>query len=537
MIIYNSNKKLVGIDAGDLKTLGFKSLAALQTEAADFADLFVKTPGHVHNFKHVHWIDFVLCAKSTQESKAIIHANDKNFKVNLEVKTFYLSDSPSEEAFLVNLNSIRNLSSDEKTEIATELQTRVAPSPAPLEPIRPSNDEPLDIDMDDFDDAPNDVQEIVDDPYAVVEDEVVDIYEPSEEDLANIGEAEVETDDYYKEEEEEEEAQPEVSQEIEVDIEEDFDDDMEEFTFDPQKTAEALEMPISLIEEFIEDFIAQAKEFKNSLYTAVEQDDMIELQAYSHKLKGVAANLRVNDALDILSKINKSKDFTTSKRDLDVFYRIISKLAGEKIVSKKSASIEDDHVISIDEEEPSKIELSNISIDEDDELLEIVEDDFDKLEIVEDDLDAIEIDMDEEEEEEDDIPLIISDDFDILDDAMNDTIEESELNEDVVAVQSYSKKSAASDIGIDDDNFSELFDDYVNESQILIDSMDGAIFNNIAEVWIEAAIKLKGMSDNMRIGNFSTDLEVLITTKDADEAKSALTNIQSAIFEIIETKD
>jgi len=529
MIIYNSHKKLVGIDAGDLKILGFKSLAALQAEAVDFADLFVKTPGHVHNFKHVHWIDFVLCAKSTQDSKAIIHANDKNFKVNLEVKTFYLSDSPSEEAFLVNLNSIRNLSSDENTVIASELQTRVSPSPAPLEPIRPSNDEPLDIDMDDN-------KEIVDDPYAVIEDEVIDIYEPSEEDLAHIGEAEVETDDDYYEEEVVVVVQPEVSQAIELDTPIELPvDDMEEFIFDPQKTAEALEMPISLIEEFIEDFITQAKEFKDSLYTAVEQDDMIELQAYSHKLKGVAANLRVNDALDILSKINKSKDFTTSKRDLDIFYRIISRLAGEKVFSNKHATIEDDHIVSIVEDEPSKISLSDISIDEDDELLEIVEDDFDKLEIIEDNLDTIEINMDDDEEDE--IPLVISDDFDILDDAMQEIIQESELKEEIEVVQSYSKKSAASDIGIDDDNFNELFNDYVNESQILIDSMDGAISNNIAEVWIEAAIKLKGMSDNMRIGNFSTDLEVLITTKDANDAKSALTNIQSAIFEIIETKD
>ena len=62
MLIYNYQKEFVGIDESDLKALGFSDLAQLRSESADFANFFVKTPGFVHNFKHVHWIDFVTCA-------------------------------------------------------------------------------------------------------------------------------------------------------------------------------------------------------------------------------------------------------------------------------------------------------------------------------------------------------------------------------------------------------------------------------------------------------------------------------------------
>ncbi len=510
MIIYNSNKEFVGIDEADLKSLGFKNLASLQAEAADFADLFVKTPGHVHNFKHVHWIDFVLCAKSVQESKAIIHANGKNFKVNLEIKTTYLTDAPSTQAFTVSLNNFGNLSADEKTEISNELQTRVSPIAAPIQTVvadeePKTQEESIDIDLDELQTPSIDV---VQDPYETQEDDIVDIYEPTQEELSEIGEAEVE--------EVEESIEIEMEEvEDSIELEDEVEDEDEIFAFDPKKTAEALEMPISLIEEFIEDFISQAKEFKDALYNAVAQDDMIELQAYSHKLKGVAANLRVNDALEILTKINKAKDFTTSKKDLDSFYKIISKLSGEKIQTTKTKVVK----------KPS------VSIEDDDELLEIVDDDAPAVVI---DNEELELNIDEDEDE---MELVISDDFDILDDAITEIIQESDEKEQELQPQKFDKQSVALEIGITEEIFNELFDDYIDESQNLIDSIENAIANNIPEVWRESAIKLKGMSDNMRINSFKTDLKILITTTSTDDAKSALEKIQTTLFQILEKKD
>jgi len=451
MIIYNYNKEFIGIDQADLKALGFKDLSQLQSETADFADLFVKTPGHIHNFKHVHWIDFVLCAKSTDESKAIIHVNGKNFKVNLEIKILFLNDAPSSRAFAITLGNLKSLSKDEKIEIATEPQT--------------------------------------------IETPIVDLYDEAEDivelDSKDLHEDEIIVDPYVQEFEDENE--DEII-------------DIHDFTFDLQKTAEALEMPLSLIEEFIEDFINQAKEFKEKLYKAVEDNDMIELQALSHKLKGVAANLRVHDALEILSKINKAKDFATSKKDLDLFYEIISKLSGEEVLPQETAQT---------------TQTKATEEDELDEILEIIDGDYDYE-------DNIEIDLEDDDDNDDDDLLIIPDDFDIIDDDNDD-----DTSEDL----QYNKTMAADEIGLDSSSFNELFDDYISESQNLVMSIEDAIQANDSDNWKNIAFKLKGMSDNMRINNFVSELEVLIHTKDSQEAKTALEKIQTKIFEILKIKD
>jgi len=501
MIIYNANKEFLGIDEADLKALGYSNLASLQAESTDFADLLVKTPGHVHNFKHVHWIDFVLCAKSTQESRAIIHANEKNFKVILEVKTIYLSDAPSSKAYIIILNNLKNLSSEERSNISSELKERVAPHTTQI----PLN-EPI-------------TTTIIEDPYSIIEEDednqvVVDIYEANEEELANIGKAEVEEQKFAIALEEE---PHETTQEVDLD---EFESN--EFIFDPQKTAEILEMPLSLIEEFVEDFIAQAKEFKKSLYDAEAEEDLTNLQAYSHKLKGVAANLRIEHALEILTKINKAKDFTTSKKDLDAFYFIIEKL------SQGEQELQETNIPKIDDPLDDAID---INLEEENEVLEIIEDDFDLVEI-DDDLDSP-----EEIPEE----LIISDDIEIVDDdliELTEKIEEDKLViEESQEVPFYNKVSIASDIGLDKSSFDELFSDYINESQNLIATIDDAISNEDDKSWKMAAIKLKGMSDNMRINNFITDLETLIITQDSAEARNALGQIQMTIFKILEMKD
>lgn len=526
MIIYNSNKEFIGIDESDLKSLGFNNLASLQAEAADFADLLVKTPGHVHNFEHVHWIDFVSYAKSIEDSKAIIHANNKNFKVNLEVKTIYLSNAPSTQAYMVVLNNLRLLSGDEKVEIAQELENRVTPSPAVsipqpitklIEDDYDTYQEPTEVPKNE----PYEKENIIEDPYAIIdetEDEteeetddnyIQDIYEPTTEELENIGDPQVHDDDIYENSVNDSELMSQVEEA-----------DENAFVFDPQKTAEVLEMPISLIEEFIEDFINQSINFKDPLYEAVEKDDMIKLQSYSHQLKGVAANLRVDDALEVLNKINKAKDFTTSKKDLDAFYKIISKLSGEEIQTQSTSDTLAPQS-KFQEEEPQKIDLS-----EDDELeeieIEIADDDDndDNMLIIDDDLDMI---------KDDDLEAI-----EIADDELNELIEEENVED---SKTTYNKQTIANEIGVDEESFNELFSDYISESQAIISTIEEAILNNDIDTRKKSAIQLKGMSDNMRINDFITDLEILIATDDSSDAKNALKQIQASIFKILEAKD
>lgn len=97
MLIYNHKKEFLGIDEGYLKALGLSSLAELQNEADDFADLFVKTPGYIHNFKHVHWIDYITCNDSGIDSKVVINVKGKNYTTPIEIQTLYLTQNPSEK--------------------------------------------------------------------------------------------------------------------------------------------------------------------------------------------------------------------------------------------------------------------------------------------------------------------------------------------------------------------------------------------------------------------------------------------------------
>ncbi|MDD3836147.1 MAG: Hpt domain-containing protein, partial [Sulfurimonas sp.] len=113
MLIYNHQKELMGVDEHSLKTLGFSTFSQLINEVEDFADLFVKTPGYIHNFKHLHWIDFVICADSNQESKVILKVKDKNFRCNLDIKVIYLKEDPNERAYAVNLLNLKALTQTE----------------------------------------------------------------------------------------------------------------------------------------------------------------------------------------------------------------------------------------------------------------------------------------------------------------------------------------------------------------------------------------------------------------------------------------
>ena len=546
MIIYNNNKQFVGIDEENLKSLGYSNLASLQSEAMDFADLFVKTPGHIHNFKDVHWIDFILCSTDKSSSKAIIHANNKNFSCVLDIRTIYLSSAPTKESYIITLNNLRTLSAEEVQEISNELQTRVAPLAATDIPIvdeiedevviESNEDEPIDIQETAKQESQEFVTESVNttvqaDPYEVDDEFNLDVFEPSQDELDEIGDADLDTDQSIAQEIPQNlEDHINIDDDLLEDIVEDTpktepenipnEDETEEYIFNIQNTADALDMDVATIQDFVNDFIMQAKEFKSKLYDAVNNDDMDELKSLSHQLKGVAANLRIHDAQEILVTINKAENLTNSIMDLDTFYSIIAKLAGEEY--KATSNLEIDNAIETDED---ALEIDNaIEIDED--ALEIKDDLFEVEEVEED---ALEIDED----------ILEIDEFDLLDDEQDELIETKEQEEfaDAKTSQLYDKKTVANEIGLDEDSFNELFEDYVNESKELVLEAKDAIESNSVEQWQHAAVKLKGMSDNMRVEAFKPEIEALITTQDATDAQNILIRLNKILLQIIEAKD
>ncbi|SFV62626.1 Putative TolA protein [hydrothermal vent metagenome] len=80
------------------------------------------------------------------------------------------------------------------------------------------------------------------------------------------------------------------------------------FDFQIEKAAEELSLPVDLIEEFVGDFILQAKEEKQTFIDACRAGDVDTIQKTGHKLKGVASNLRIVPLADTLEQVQFCED-------------------------------------------------------------------------------------------------------------------------------------------------------------------------------------------------------------------------------------
>ncbi|WP_457750326.1 Hpt domain-containing protein [Sulfurimonas sp.] len=460
MLIYNFQKEFLGIDDKDLHSLGYKDLAQLQTEVKDVADLFVKTPGYIHNFRHVQWIDFITCAQSNEESKVIINANAKSYKAVITITTAYLVDNPTQKAYLVHLNNLRALTPEEYENISGDLTQRTTreETPQPVQIIPPVKEQ----------------NTVIPDEYDI--QQILDIKEPTP---------------TPQEPTPKEQKEPTVKEEAPLHVTpkklditpEPENKTQNNYVFDPNIASKELGLPLDLIEEFIQDFIDQANDFKKGLYTALDEGDINNVKILSHKLKGVAANLRIEDAYEVLSIVNAASDADVIKTNLDDFYNIIAKLSGEETVA---LTVKDEDI-------PEKIEI-----------LELIDDDF--------------IAPQEAEEE---LTLEFKEEAEPL----------SESSE------KYSKEKIANEIGIDLESFNELFDEFINEAHTIVTKINEAVQNNDYKTSKRQALKLKGMSDNMRMHTFTNELETLIYSTDKDAIVQAVKQIEHVLTTIPKKED
>ena len=144
------------------------------------------------------------------------------------------------------------------------------------------------------------------------------------------------------------------------------------------------------------------------------------------------------------------------------------------------------------------------------------------IENIEDFGDDLFLEKETPEEAEDDL------DFLEIDEPLEIAMDENEPTLDVT----YDKVAAAEEIGIDLESFNELFDDFVKEGKLLIKDINTSIEERNIELWKRNALKLKGMTDNMRVDSFKEDLDTLIKTNDIETAKEAVDKIQASLEKI-----
>ncbi|WP_457746459.1 Hpt domain-containing protein [Sulfurimonas sp.] len=542
MLIYNHKKEFLGVDEKDLKKLGLDNLAALKAEAADFADLFIKKPGYIHNFKHVHWIDFISCAESTEESKALINVNSQTFQCIITIDNAYLVDNPDSPAYIVHLNNLRTLRDDETQTLSLDSFEKPTPRPIPKreEPVIPPTPvveesyEQLEVDFDEFDSL--DIQESVTQTQTTPQELPHDNFN----DMLDVGDLSIDVDETpsapLESQPTPQKAPTPQKTAPAVSTSDVADEYISDYQYDPSIASKELGLPLDLIEEFIQDFIDQAKDFKEGLYNALESDDIESVKILSHKLKGVAANLRIEDAHEILSVINATSDMNVIKTDLEIFYKIIAKLAGEEVApATQNTPVEEP---TVQEEEMQTLEDDaplELNLDEDDFTLDFKENETPDEETP---IEMLNIE-DSEVPQQIDLPELADDDFlednfEIKDDFDDDSLyigSDEKPQENDIGIE-YSKKDVANEIGIDFESFNELFEDFVQESHAIFQRINTAVKQNDYTTCRSEALQLKGMSDNMRLHEFTNELEILIHSSDKDEIAQALEKIDKTITKI-----
>ena len=545
MLIYNYQKEFLGIDAKDLQELGYHDLSSLRSEVTDFADLFVKTPGYIHNFQHVHWIDFIDCADDGEIHRVIINANGKNFTANLAISYAYLTDNPIEKAYLVSLHNLRALTSTEVEQIHDDILQRPTPMPAPAfqepaaaapeintptqtpvqEPLTPTP-QPKEEAVETFETAPHIETPAVSQPTPQQEAQPA-VQQPPLEDVYN-NDADIKLDlDIDMSEEMPLEAAPVVEQTQKSQVktvhkQEKFDNG---YVYNPEVASKELGLPLDLIEEFIQDFIAQAGDFKPELYSSLEDGDVDNVKTLSHKLKGVAANLRIEDAFEVLTVINTTSDLEVIRTNLDLFYKIIAKLAGEEIHEEVVEEV-------LINEEPAEIQPTTES---ETEQKEEENDEF-TLEF-KDEEPAIEepVTLEQESVVEDEIPIEFKDDDLPLEIELSQEEVPSETPIETTAPKieiNYSKEKIANEIGLDIESFNELFNDYIDETRVLTKEMQEAASIGDFELLQSEVMKLKGMSDNMRITSLNSEIDTLMQTTDSQKALELIDKIHDILEEL-----
>ncbi|MBU1642031.1 Hpt domain-containing protein [bacterium] len=547
MLIYDHNKEFIGIDEESLKLLGYERFEDLLREHRDVAELFVKKPGYIHNFTNFPWIDFVLHAES-EETKVIIAGKNKSFSAVIDITKLHLTKAPNEDAYMVRLKNVQNYQLDASERPApaspplnleaqsfNTVQETTLPEPRPVPVERPKQQTPIAKEKELF----------IKENQAAAEETILPFSTPSE--------AEDEFDIYFHGYEElfiEPEPEiPAVPKSVLDNLKEEKSTPMlganltehekaylenlkfsDDYVYDPNIAADELGLPVDLIEEFIGDFIKQAHEFKEQFFRAIKKEDFDSIKVLSHKLKGVAANLRIEDSFEVLRNINESSDINECEANLKRFYLTLAKLEGKNIEEVKQqleSPLEELYALTpkfqetqAEEETPLPLELPELEQKEDVPPIvqESIAHPFAIEETQEETSDVYDFGLDLSGDDE---PFIVMEDENKNISDIKEFKPQDEKSKKT-AVLTYDIKIAAAEIGLNSDLVGALIDDYIVEANEMKSKLNDVIEGSDVMRWKGYATQLKGISDNLRIIDISNTLQNLINSTEKQQAKAIM---------------
>lgn len=544
MLVYNHKKEFIGIDDEGLRLLNYSTLDELLNVCSDAADLFANEPGYIHNFKNFSWIDFLLHADS-DASSAIVHANGRVFSCRLTVSKMHLCENPTQNGYNIEMSQIKAISGEDikphiialkpqKNEFTTpqaEPTYASVPSSLPdyshITPTRLSEPSVLDI--------PDVALSSLDEMESAYPDLSAPIEEIHTEEIIQAPSFKESLDSVSKPIETAPASSPMVgstrysTREKEHLSHHKVDNN---YLYDPHVAASELGLPVDLIEEFIGDFIQQSLDFKENLFESAMKSDFNNLHILSHKLKGVAANLRIDDAFETLSIINASNDLTEIEANLKYYFEIISKLSGEEVLQEDmTQETVDTQSKASSEEKPAAITPQAL---EDIYSFGLKQYDDEPLIVHEEEIASPEELLESPPES------VFKKEFLDLDDATikpekEAVIPKEETSENGAAqlpVFHYDSKSVAKELGMEKSFFDELLFDYKNDARAISNQITEAIIAFDTHTWRESGAKLKGISDNLRLSEISEELAILSKTNDAQEAKKASARLNNYLDQL-----
>jgi len=520
VLLYNHKQEFIGIDDEGLRLLNYPSFGELLKVCTDVADLFANEPGYIYNFKNFGWIDFILHSDS-DTFNAIVHANGRVFSCQLAISQFYLIEYPTQNGYRIEMLHIKTVSGEDiKPHIVVPKERSKASSseysPSSLSdhihitPVQLSEPTVLDIPLGEISEADDLYTDFKPSSHPVEIEESLPFIPEITEEVAPLTvskpiERPVSQASRYNESEKEYLSHHHVPN---------------DYLFDPSVAANELGLPVDLIEEFIGDFIQQSHEFKEELFDACAKGDFNNIHILSHKLKGVAANLRIEDALETLTIINTSTDVGEIEANLKYYYAIVAKLEGKEAEEYYAQTAEQPVVPEVIPPEPID-DIYAFTLKEDEipfekEFFDVGATEAEIMAEKEEAVEEVEVEWKKEAEEE--------------------SIKESEIVPDTSinnhVTLHYDAYSTARALGIDSSFMGELIDDYKRDARIIGEEISKAISAFDTTLWNENASKLKGISDNLRLSEISDELAVLIKTHDAQEAKKAFSRLLSYLDQL-----
>ncbi|WP_187647985.1 Hpt domain-containing protein [Nitrosophilus labii] len=505
MILYGSNKQMLAISQELLDFLGFESIDELKEKIDDIANLFVNKPGYIYNFKNFSWIDYIVF-NQVKKPRAILNLDDNEIEVELQVSILASIDKDS-SYYLVSISPLSSLSSDTVSDRYLEIEN--------MPKVMENKDENPTITEENFledliDQKPSHIH-ITDKSEQSEDMDTTKIFDKenlyndnsSDEQALNINFDDI----IHKEEPLSELEKTKSSEQSTYDNDEYFnlyfdkENEVENIItdskieksdsdkiYDLHKVSNELGLDESLIKELLDEFISQAYEQKPKIEKAFEDKDSETIHSLVHKIKGAAANLRIEKANEILASTTGENDLEKLKEILKNFYDFIE-IFKEHIYQDGSGSAP--------EKEEDTLPESHIETEERQTK------DFNEQKI----------------DSDNDLPSIKEN-------------PKEETAKDILFTP-YEPKTASKELGIPENVIIEFVKEYIKQNKEHIKKLFKLLENRDIKGIKNICHKLKGSAANLRINNIVELLDKILYTTDYEDFEKTKKYIQQC-FEYLE---